>query len=148
MANWLSRWYRRNFGKDKQTFRDDEVVEAYMAAGCEIGSAVSYIYMGECIGFDKLLDQWEATEKAYSALGFRTLSIDDFVSAGGWGKDIAELVRVPRKEGEREVFHAAFYREHYFQKMGGMHEAVLKAMSGEVATGTYAVPSTDHLKQV
>jgi hypothetical protein len=141
----LKRWWRRNFAKDKQAFRNDEVIEAYIAAGCEIGQAVSYIYMGECVGFDKLLDQWETTEKAYSALGYRTLSIDDFTGTA-WGHSIDELVRVPRKEGEPEVFHAAFYREHFFQKVG-MNEAVIKAMSGEAAVGHYAVPSTEHLKQ-
>lgn len=147
MANWLTKWYRRNFGKDKQTFRNDEVIEAYVLAGAEIGSAVSYIYMGECIGFDKLLDQWEATEKAYSGLGYRTLSIDDFVNYGGWGKSIEDKLRVPRKEGEPEVFHAKYYRETFFKKVG-MSDAVIKAMQGEAAVGHYMMPSTDHLKQV
>lgn len=142
----LMAWWRRKFGKDVKTFTDDEKVEAYVTAGAEIGSAVSYIYMGECIGFDKLLDQWEAAEKAYSDLGYRTLSIDDFTSYGGWGHDIEPLLRVPRKEGEKPVYHAAYYREHFFGKVG-MSDVVKKALSGEVAVGNYAVPSTDHLKQ-
>jgi hypothetical protein len=141
----LKAWWRRNFAKDAQTFRDEEKVQAYVMAGGEFGSAVSMIYMGECIGFDKLLDHWETTEKAYAEMGFRTLSVDDFTGFGGWGRDIEALLRVPRKEGEKPVFHAAYYREHFFQKVG-MHDAVKKAMQGEASYGTYAVPSTDHLK--
>lgn len=142
----LRAWWRRKFGKDISTFTDDQKVEAYVMAGGEMGSAVSYIYMGECIGFDKLLDQWEATERAYSELGFRTLSIDDFTSYGGYGKEVDHLLRVPRKQGEPVVFHAAYYREHFFKRVG-MSDAVKKAMQGEVAVGHYQVPSTDHLKQ-
>jgi hypothetical protein len=143
----LRAWWRRNFGKDISTFTDDQKVEAYTLAGGEIGSAVSCIYLGECIGFDKLLDQWEVTERAYSALGFRTLSIDDFTSyARDYGTDVNRLLRVPRKQGEPVVLHAAYYREHFFRKVG-MHEAVKKALGGEVAVGNYVMPSTDHLKQ-
>ena len=142
----FSAWWRRKFGKDIKTFTDDQKVEAYVMAGGEIGSAVSYIYMGECIGFDKLLDSWEEAEKAYAALGFRTLSIDDFTSFGGWGKPIEDKLRVPRKAGEPVIFHAAYYRENFFGKVG-MSDVVKKALGGEVACGNYAVPSTDHLKQ-
>jgi len=141
----LRRWWRRNFAKDKQAFRNDEVIEAYFAAGAEFGSVVSMIYMGECIGFDKLLDLWETTEKAYSDLGYRTLSIDDFVSLS-WGHSVDGLMRVPRKEGEPVVLHAPYYREHFFGKVG-INSAVLKAMQGEVAVGHYMVPTTEHLKQ-
>ncbi len=142
----IKAWWRRKFGKDAKTFANEEVVQAYVMAGGEIGSAVSYIYMGECIGFDKLLDQWEKTEKAYAELGYRTLSIDDFTGFGGWGKDIEQLLRQPRKEGEKPVYHAAYYREHYFGKMG-MSSIVQKALQGEVACGNYEVPTTEHLKE-
>jgi hypothetical protein len=128
-------WWQRKFGKDVSAFSDDQKIEAYYLAGCEIGNAASYVYMGECVGFDKLLDQWEVTERAYSALGFRALSIDDFIRCGGWGHDIDHLMRVPRKEGEPEVFHAAYYREHFM----GMSNAVTRAL--------HAVPTTEHLKQ-
>jgi len=142
----LKRWWRNRFGKDVRVFRDDEIIEAYVLAGAEMGSVVSMIYMGECVGFDRLLDQWQLTEKAYSGLGYRTLSIDDFVSFGGWGKSIDHLVRVPRKEGETEVFHAAYYRQRYHRKMF-ISEAIGKAFQGEVAMAQYEMPSTDHLKQ-
>lgn len=143
----LLAWWRRKFGKDVKTFSDDQKVEAYVTAGAEIGSAVSYIYMGECIGFDKLLDQWEASEKAYSDLGFRTLSIDDFTSYGGYGTEIAPLLRVPRKQGEPVILHAAYYRKHFFRRAGRQVDFDKVFKDGDVFTGTYQVPSTEHLKQ-
>lgn len=142
----LLKWARNKWGKDVKTFSNEQVIEAYVAAGAQMGDAVSYIYMGECIGFDKLLDQWEASEKAYSDLGFRTLSIDDFTSYGGYGRPIDHLLRVPRKNGEPPILHAAYYREHFFGKIG-MSDAVKQALSGEVAVGHYQVPSSEHLKQ-
>ena len=141
----IKAWWRRNFGKDAKTFANEEIVQAYVMAGGEFGSVVSMIYMGECVGFEKLFEQWERTEEAYAGLGYRTLSIDDFVGFGGWGHSIDPLLRVPRKEGEEPVRHATYYREHFLGKCG-MSEAVVKAMSGEVAVGHYAVPSTEHLK--
>jgi hypothetical protein len=142
----LRAWWRRKFGNNVRTFTDEQTVEAYVMAGAEMGSAVSYIYMGECIGFDKLLGQWEATEKAYVDLGFRTLSIDDFVRYGGYAASIDKLLRVPRKRNEKPVYHAAYYRERFFEKVG-MSGAVVKALHGEAAVGCYVRPSTDHLKE-
>ena len=141
----LKAWWRGKFGKDVKTFTNEEIVTAYVNAGAEFGDVVSYIYMGECIGFADLLAQWEKTEAAYAELGYRTLSIDDFVSFGGYGKSIDDLLKVPRKEGEKAVLHAAYYRENFLGKVG-MNAAVIEAMQGHAAVGHYVMPSTDHLK--
>ncbi len=142
----LKAWWRRTFGKDVPTFKNDEKVQAYVMAGGEFGSAVSYIYLGECVGFTELLEHWETTERAYAEMGFRTLSIDDFRGFGGYGIDIDPLLRVPRKKGEEPVYHAAYYRDHFLGKVS-MSEAVTRAFQGEASVGTYEVPSTEHLKE-
>jgi hypothetical protein len=139
-------WWRRKFGKDVPTFTSDEIVQAYVTAGIEFGDVVSMIYMGECIGFDELFEKWEDAEKAYAGLGYRTLSIDDFISAGGYGTDIDPLLRVPRKEGETVVFHAAYYREHFLHR--NMMVSVTPVEGGSGAfTGQYIRPSTAHLTE-
>ena len=83
----------------------------------------------------ELLDHWEKTEQAYAAMGFKTLSVDDFRSFGGYGIDIEPLLRVPRKAGEEPMFHAAYYRDHFLGTVS-MSEAVSKAFQGEAAVGT------------
>jgi hypothetical protein len=141
----LKAWWRRLFGTDVATFSNDQVISAYALAGTEFGDVVSLIYMGECIGFDALFEQWEAAEQAYSRLGFRTLSVDDFVAAGGWGRDIDPLLRVPRKEGEPVILHAAYYRQHF------LHQTLIVNVSPVGVAGTvvaeYVCPSSAHLTE-
>ena len=147
----LKSWFKRTFlpkppPPEPGTARfDPDVINEYRNAGIAIGDAVSYIYMGECIGFDKLLDKWETTERQFSELGYRTISLDDFVSAGGYGKDLPELA--PRNVGEEPVFHAAYYREHFFQKIGPAINFDEMMKTGEAQCATYAVPSTKHLNK-
>lgn len=141
----LKSWWRNKFGVDVPTITNNDIVNAYVTAGAMMGDAVGMIFMGECIGFGDMLDRWEETEKAYAELGFRTLSIDEFVEFGYKGHDIEHLFRVPRKVGEQSALHAAYYRENFFKKMN-MHEAVKEAFGGVVGCGMFEVPSTQHLK--
>jgi hypothetical protein len=107
---------------------------------------VSYIYMGECVGFDKLLDMWEQSEREYAALGFRTCSLDDFIAAGGWGADLEDL-EVPREIDEEPVYHAAYYRAVYFNKVGPAVDFNKMFKDGAPQVGNYAVPTTKHLSR-
>lgn len=123
------------------------VEDSYLEAGAEFGDAVSHIYMGECIGFPGMLEKWESWEREYSALGYRTLSIDDFVSIGGWGKDPEELgFGEMRRDGEKPIFHARYYREHYLGK-ANRHPAIRAAFDGFASSGEYFLPTTNHLKK-
>lgn len=123
------------------------VEDSYLEAGSDFGSAVSEIYMGECIGFADYHEKWETWEREYSALGYRTLSIDDFVAIGGWGKDPQELgFGAMRQEGEKPVFHAKYYRDNYLGKVC-RHPAITAAFNGFASSGEYFLPTTDHLKK-
>lgn len=123
------------------------VTDNYLEAGSEFGDAVSCIYMGECVGFSGLHEAWETWEREYSSLGFRTLSVDDFVSIGGWGKDPQEVgFGEMRREGEKPVLHAKYYREHYLGKVR-RHPAISAAFDGFASSGEYFLPTTDHLKK-
>jgi hypothetical protein len=146
MSVWkrFTRWL--GFGYKPQTKiaarHDDEIVQRYIDTGLEFGDAVSMIYMGECIGFDKLLAKWEEAEQAYSDLGFRTLTLDAFVDSGGWGKEL-EGLSVARDEGEEPVFHAKYYREHYLGK--NMIVGLDPVGDSGAVVGHYIRPSTEHL---
>ena len=91
---------------------DKQVEKHYVKAGAIFGDAVSYIYMGECVGFEKLLAKWAKWEAEYVKRGYRTLPVDDFVSYGGYGAPLKDL-GVKRTDGEEPVFHAKIYREVY-----------------------------------
>lgn len=138
----LKRWWQEKFGKRIQARRDEKVIEAYLTAGAQFGDVVSYLYMGECVGFEELLAKWEVAERAYAALGYRTLSIDDFEQLGGWGKPV-ELY-VARQEGEEPVYHAAYYRQNYLHKVKPAIDFA-ELVKGHVQSGNWAVPTTKHL---
>ena len=146
--NALSRWLRKIFGKpvDVPTLSDKEVVDRYVIYGLEFGDAVSYIYMGECVGFESLLNVWEQSEREYAALGFRTCSLDDFIAAGAWGHDLASL-EMPREIDEEPVYHAAYYRAVYLGKIGPAVDFNKMFKDGTPQVGNYAVPSTKHLSR-
>lgn len=145
--NWITKTFRKMLGKPVKVtpITDDQLVESYVLHGSEFGSVVSMIYMGECVGFEELLTAWENAEAHYAELGYRTLTVDAFVSYGGWGHDIADLVRVPRDIGEEPVYHARYYREHFLGQCPPAIDFNKMAADGEIQSGNYAVPSTEHL---
>ena len=128
------------------THFDDEAVQRYIDTGAAFGSAVSFIYMGQCVGFDALLLDWEEAEQAYARLGFRTLSLDDFVDYGGYGKQLLGL-KVLRDEGEDPVYHARFYRDNFLDKIDPVLDFNKMQETGEAQFANYAVPSTKHLSE-
>lgn len=134
--------------KEPLVFTETEITNRYLDAGADFGDAVSQIYMGECHGFEKLLAEWEKFEVAYAELGFRTLSVDDFVEVGGWGKDPTSFgFRIRRNPGEDAVFHARYYRENYLARNSQENVVARVFESGKPVYGTYEIPSTDFLKK-
>lgn len=125
---------------------NEEIVERYVLTGTQFGDALSYIYMGECVGFDDLLKAYEEAEAAYVGLGFRTLSVDDFTDAGGWGMELRGL-RVPRDVDEEPILHAKYYRAHYLGRARPVIDFDRMMKDGQPQMGNYAVPSTAHLEK-
>ena len=131
---------------------DKQVEKHYAEAGRIFGDAVSYIYMGECVGFADLLAKWEKWEAEYAKRGYRTLPVDDFVAYGGYGTPLENL-SAKRAEGEETVFHAKIYREVYLGKIKSavnLSELMKPVPTNDSGTqpepqaqfGTYFVPST------
>lgn len=138
MLKWLMNFFFRK--------NDSQVEKAYLEAGRVFGDAVSYIYMGECIGFSKLLDEWAKWEKEYAERGYRTISLDAFVQYGGYGKKIENLNEV-RDKGEDPIFHSEIYQKIYLGRIAPVLDmkALLKPGASH-QMGTYILPSTKEKK--
>lgn len=121
----------------------DKLVEKfYVNAGKMFGEAVSYIYMGECVGFEYLLTKWEKWEAEYARRGYYTVPIDYFIECGSYGKPLSGL-RVKRSEGEKPIFHAKIYREVYFGKIPAVVNIAELTQSGaKPRLARYFLPST------
>lgn len=127
---------------------DQAVTERYTEAGGEFGGAVSYLYMGECIGFEELFNVWALWELEYAKRGYRTLSIDDFVGYGGYGKDISPQLSVRRTAGEPFILHAEMYRQRYLGKIAPIVDmAALLKPGAQPQCGLYELPSTKDVQQ-
>ncbi|MFA6604248.1 MAG: hypothetical protein WCT10_05465 [Patescibacteria group bacterium] len=126
---------------------DQQVAEHYAAAGAEFGLAVSYLGLGECIGFQMLFERWCFWEREHAARGFRTLAIDDFIDVGGYGMVLHGQLEMRRTADERLILHAELYREHYLGKAKPPVDvdAIDILSSGRPRLGQYVLPSTKHL---
>jgi len=95
-------------------FRTDSgVTKNYVSAGRVLGAALSMRGYGEAVGIQKRIRQLVGWEREYASRGFRTISTVDFTQAGGWNKDIGNLVGVKREEGEEPIFHAQKFQQNY-----------------------------------
>ncbi len=124
------------------SLKDKYIEKKYIEAGIIFGDNVSYIYMGECVNFESHLNNWAKREKQYADRGYRTISVDDFINAGGYGAPIDHLVGKKRDEDEVPILHAEIYRTKY---LGNIPPAVnpKKLMQGGIQSGTYILPSTE-----
>lgn len=117
------------------------VQRRYLRAGGAISAEVSYLYMGECVGFGDLLDEWQEAEREYAAVGFRTFPIENLAAFGGWGKTL-DGVGLFRDAGEKPVYHALLYRKHYYGKRVPMS---VQKHPGGMISGEWLPPHTGHL---
>ena len=120
---------------------DRQVIKRYVEAGSQFGVAVSYIYMGECVGFARMLSKWEKWEVEYAKRGYRTLPIDDFINSGGYGKPLKNI-EVKRDQDEKPVFHANIYKNVYLGKVEPMIDIQKMIQTGKPQFGNYSLPST------
>jgi len=119
------------------------VEKKYVRAGATFGDAVSFLYMGECIGFKNLLNKWAVWEEEYARRGFRTVSIDRFVQLEGYGKSIANVIGQKREKGENPVFHAKIYREQFLGKVAPTVDLEKMMTDNKPQFGQYTLPSTE-----
>lgn len=136
---WPFSWFRLKW---QERLSDAQVLERYRKAGAIFGDAVSYIYMGECIGFKKLHAEWARWELEASHRGFRTFSVDSFVSLGGYGTEV-EGFGERRVDGEEPILHAERYREAYLGKVKPVLNLNAMMSGGGPQVMEYVRPSTE-----
>ena len=108
---------------------DSMVMNRYVRWGSDIGDAESYSFMGEPSGMKSAVRHWAFWERLYADKGYRTISLDDFIDHGGYGKNIDHLKFVRRAAGEEPIYHAETYKERLtcsYDHKGGFLEALLK----------------------
>ncbi len=100
----------------KRFLTNRQVEKRYVNSGCVFGDAVSYLFFGECEDFESMLRKWANWEREYANRGYRTLPIDDFIAAGGYGKELTGI-GTKRLPDEQAVFHAEIYRTKFLGKI-------------------------------
>ena len=91
---------------------DSRVLKAYERAGKEFGDSLSYLdCMGRDVDFEVKFLIFQDWEKAYAKRGYKTVPIDDFLQAGGYGKDISHMLGVKRAEDELAILHCDKIRD-------------------------------------
>lgn len=126
-------------------WREQRIINKYLDIAVAVGDMISYVpTMGECIGFSRYVNLWEKAEIKYAKLGYRTISVDDLINAGGYGYDISHLVKVKRNSGENPIFHSTLYKEYYLGKIMPALD-MNSIMTGDIQFGTFTMPSTEDL---
>lgn len=119
---------------------DKTVKRLYTEAGTTFGDAVSYLYMGECVGFREMLEAWRKWEKEYANRGYRTVSLNAFVNAGGYDVSLQGLGE-KCVDGEEIVLHAELFLEQHAEPIPPAVD-MERLLDGSVQIGSYEVPST------
>ena len=124
----------------RRWYSDAAVIRKYSASGRVFGYAVSFVSpMGECVGFEELLNEWDFWERHLLLRGYRSLPIDDFVQYGGYG---IALPPIEKSSPESPCLsHAEIYRQMFLGKIGPAMDFG-QMEEGQVYTGTFIEPST------
>lgn len=131
----------------KRFMSDKKVEKKYVIAGAEFGEAVSFIYMGECVGFESMLNKWAEWEEMYVNRGYRTISLDDFVKLGGYEESIDHLLGQKLEKDEKPIFHALIYKAKYLGKISPAFDWNKMMQDKKPQFGNYKLPSTKNYSE-
>lgn len=126
---------------------DFTIQKRYIRAGASFGDVVSYIYLGQCQGFEGFLNHWASLEQEYANRGYRTISLDKFIELGGYGNPIDEVVGKKREKGEEPIFHAQIYKKEFLGKIKPAVDLKQMMEDGKAQYGEYVLPSTEQNKK-
>jgi hypothetical protein len=108
-------WVTSRFSKRaREQYKHDQITQAYHDLAADIGGGISEMGLGDpwlrvkgkmmSIRDPELYHLLDELEVAYAELGYRIITIDDWVDFGGWGVSIDHLWLMKRDEGERPVY--------------------------------------------
>ncbi len=111
MLTWIKQLLA-NLRARKAKKMHDATINEYRSFATAFGDGLSYGYLGDpevqsgrkWLKIAECWDELDRLEVAYADLGYRILSVDDWIDHGGYGKDIERLWLVKRFPGERPVF--------------------------------------------
>lgn len=116
----MLKWFKNYLASRAQKKKHDKLVNKYRDFATSFGDGLSYSYLGSpeietadrgWLNEQQCWDELDSLEVAYASFGYRIIAIDDWISHGGYGKDIDLLWLVKRLEGERPVFTRNLMRE-------------------------------------
>lgn len=67
------------------------LIKRYIHHGACFGDAVSYLYMGECVGFRRMLRRLIRYEAEIARRGYMPHALCEFEGYGGYGKPLPKL---------------------------------------------------------
>ena len=129
-----------------QRLSDKEVQDKYAEAGAEFGDADSYSVCGEVAGLEAMLLNLVKWELEYSRRGYRTISINDFIDYGGYGRLYGKSLKglgIKREINEKIVLHADIYRKRCFKKTKPVIDIVEIFKTGKAQSGTRIIKHKD-----
>ena len=112
MLGWINR-LKAKIAARKAKKHHDKIISDYRSFATGFGDGLSYAYLGEpsvqahngkWLNLEECLDYLDQLEEAYAALGYRVLSIDDWIDHGGYNRSIDAVWLVKRAEDEKPVF--------------------------------------------
>ena len=87
------------------------LVRRYIRAGAVFGDSLSYIYMGECIGFRRRLRRYKKYEAEIIRRGYIPYALGDFVGLGGRGIALPHELRKAGVMDEVVAYAAEWEKE-------------------------------------
>ncbi len=111
MISWLTRLVSK---RAREQYQHDQIVNEYREVATAIGDGRSGMGFGDCaihvrralvgIRDSELYHILDELEEAYANLGYRIISLQNWVDYGGWGVSIDHLWLVKRQKNERPRF--------------------------------------------
>ncbi len=114
--------------------REELIKKHYYNAGLHFGRVTSYMVYDIPSSYSNDLQAWEFWEEKYSALGYKTISFNEWSGLGGW-KEKLQSFNMLRDKDEEPILHAKKYRQDHPNGPVSLHIAshVLEnAKPGEV----------------
>lgn len=127
----------------QKLYSDNSVREKYFRAGYTFAHAASFLYMGECVGFDSMFNSWARWEQEYASRGYIPFSFDDFFrltrrsTTDYQSIDVDDFVN-----NSSVVLHAEIYRKEYLGKTVSPIN-MNKLLEGKIQYGSFQIPSTE-----
>ena len=109
-------------------FFEKYLIEKYKSVGEDFGDAISYSFMGEIVGFNRLEKKFKKLEKKIIEKGYIPYTIEEFVNAGGYGHPLPELKKIPEKSQVLKILDTNEKAIKYSKEMQNSDGAIINQL--------------------